>query len=132
MGKIVDQSECRIQAHMDQRAHIQYQTDISQAQARGTVTRGHTAAEQSNRKSVGPIGQSADHPSWPTEPQPHRLTTCARTFVVPSLSRFQVPRQLHHGQETPSCSPYKYERGVRIGTHQVEALAQTLSCVNLG
>jgi len=47
--------ECRIQAHMDQRAHMQNQTDVSQAQARGSSIRRHVAAHQRRLEAVGPV-----------------------------------------------------------------------------
>ena len=53
MEKIVDQSERRIQAQMDPRAHMQHQTDLPNIQARGTVTKGHMGGHQSNLEAVG-------------------------------------------------------------------------------
>jgi len=47
--------ECRIQAHMDQRAYMQNQTDVSQAQARGSSIRRHVAAHQRRLEAVGPV-----------------------------------------------------------------------------
>ena len=55
MKKIVDQTECKIQVHMDQRAHMQNQTDVSQAQARGSSIRRHVAAHQRRLEAVGPV-----------------------------------------------------------------------------
>ena len=54
MGKIVDQSEHRIQAHMDQRTHMQHLTDIPEVQARGKETRRHMVAHQRKGRPVGP------------------------------------------------------------------------------
>ena len=50
-GKIVDQSERRIQAHKDQMAHMQHQTDIPEVHARGIVIRGHMVAYHQGRPS---------------------------------------------------------------------------------
>ena len=74
----------RIQAHMDQRAHLQYQTDVPEAQERAAMTREHVAAHQSNRRSMGPTGQSADDPGQPIGPRRHSLTPLARSFPAAS------------------------------------------------
>ena len=55
MKKIVDQTECKIQVHMDQRVHMQNQTDVSQAQARGSSIRRHVVAHQRRLEAVGPV-----------------------------------------------------------------------------
>ena len=59
--KLVDQSERRIQPHMDQRAHIQQQTDLPEVQAHGERTRGHMGGHQSKGGAMGATCQSAVH-----------------------------------------------------------------------
>ena len=54
MEKIVDQSERRIQAQMDPRAHMQYQTDLPEVQARGEMIRGNVGGLQSKGEPMGP------------------------------------------------------------------------------
>ena len=71
MGKIVDQSEHRIQAHMDQRTHMQHLTDIPETWRRGKGERRHMGGHQSREGPVGPTYQSADHHGpAPTDLQP--------------------------------------------------------------
>ena len=60
------------------------------------------------------------------------LSPWTGSFLPPSLSQFEVLGVLQIGRETPLGTLYKYEMGVRIETHQVEALAQTVYCVTLG
>ena len=106
MKKIIDQSERRIQAHMDQRAHMQHLTDVPEVQAHGTV-RGHVAAYQSKGRSVGPTLQSADHHGRSSGLGLHRLTPFAGSFLRSVQGATRRPTRCM----TPIELPYKYERG---------------------
>ena len=111
MRKSVDQSDRRIQAHMDQRAHIQQQTDVPGVQASGEFTRGHMGAHQRRLEVVGPTCQSADHYGRPSGPYLHRPPASAGSFLLVSLSQFWLPRIVQASAQRPLSPPYKYERG---------------------
>ena len=122
MRKIIDQSERRIQAHMDQRAHMHHQTDVSEAQARGKGVRRHVECHQRMLEVVGPTCQSADHHGQSSGPHLHRPYALAGNFLTISLRQFGVPCVLQRGREPPLSSPYKYDRGVRIHEAQASTL----------
>ena len=84
MGKIIDQSEHRIQAHMDQRAYIQYKTYIPEVQARGTMIKQHMVAHHSKGRLVGPTWRSGEHGARPSGSGHHRITPSAGIFMVAS------------------------------------------------
>ena len=50
----------RVQNSVDQRAHIQYQTDVPEVRACGSRIKGHVAAHQSKGRLVGATGQLTD------------------------------------------------------------------------
>ena len=91
---------------MDQRAHMQHQTDILEAQARGKRTRGHIGSNQRRLEVVGPTCQSADHHG----PDLHRPPAFRGSFLLPSLRRYRVPCVVQPSASSPLSSPYKYER----------------------
>ena len=74
--------------------------------------------EQGGR--LGPPG------SRPTTKHP-RPSPLIRSFLTPSLRRFHVPALVKLSARHPLSSPYKYERGVRIGQEQASTLLQFLS-----
>ena len=53
-------------AHMDQRAHMQHQTDIPGVQARGKSIEGHVSGHSGKLEVVGPSGLSVDHHGRPS------------------------------------------------------------------
>ena len=105
MEKITDQSEYNIQAHMDQRVHIQCQTNLPEPQSHEKGTRGHVGSNQRRLEVVGPTCQSADHHGWPSGPGPHRPPTFAGSFLLVSLSQFWLPRVVPASAHMPLSFP---------------------------
>ena len=110
MEKITDQSEYNIQDHMDQRAHIQCQTNLPEPQAHEKGTRGHVGSNQRRLEVVGPTYQSADHHGRPSGPHLHRSPAFRGSFLLPSLRRFRVPCVVQPSASSPLRPPIN-ERG---------------------
>ena len=99
--KIIDQLERRIQSDMDQRAHMQHLTDITEAWTHGKGARTHVVGHKSRGGPVGPTCQSADQHGRPSGPKLHRLTPSEGSFLALSHGRFQVPKQQKLGARPP-------------------------------
>ena len=107
---------------MDQRVHIQHQTDIPEAQPRGKRTRGHVGSNQRRLEVVGPTYQSANHHGRPSGPHLHRSLAFRGSFLLPSLRRFRVPCVVQSSASSPLRPPIN-ERGGG-GKNEVEKARQ--------
>jgi hypothetical protein len=122
-AKAINQSECTVKSHMDQRAHQDMQLTSDSTKPYTKDPRAHLPATQQRLRSEGPSLVRRNQVVRPNQGQLHRLNPCTWSFLIGSQWRFQVPL-LNCRLRDPCATPINMREGGRNEDTPQVALSQ--------